>query len=43
MKNLKAEMAAAEVDLEIARKELAKAEEGFVKRDLDDELGYGIP
>ena len=43
IESLKTKMTAADVDLEIAKKELAKAEEGFVKRDLDDELGYGIP
>ena len=43
IKSLKAKMATAEADLEVARKELMKAEEGFVNRGLDDELGYGIP
>ena len=43
MKSLKEKIAASEIDLEIARRELVKAEEGFVKRNSDDELGYGIP
>ena len=38
IKSLTAEMAAAETDLEIARRELVKEEEGFVKRYLDDVL-----
>ncbi|MED6108129.1 hypothetical protein PIB30_020576 [Stylosanthes scabra] len=41
MKKLKAMVDAVEVDLEIARRELVKVEEGFEERDLDDELGYG--
>ncbi|XLR12267.1 hypothetical protein S83_040205 [Arachis hypogaea] len=42
-RNLKELMILAETDLERARKELAIAEKGFVKRELDDELGCGIP
>ncbi|XP_016186701.2 MATH domain and coiled-coil domain-containing protein At2g05420-like [Arachis ipaensis] len=41
-RNLKELMILAETDLERARKELAIAEKGFVKRELDDELGCGI-
>ncbi|QHO26261.1 uncharacterized protein DS421_12g387980 [Arachis hypogaea] len=40
MKKLKAMVAVVEVDLEMARNELVKVEEGFEKRDLDGELGY---
>ncbi|XP_027367336.1 MATH domain and coiled-coil domain-containing protein At3g58270-like [Abrus precatorius] len=42
-KRLKAKIAASEVDLEMARRDLAKAEEGFKELDLDAELGYGGP
>ncbi|XP_057740853.1 MATH domain and coiled-coil domain-containing protein At2g05420-like [Arachis stenosperma] len=42
-RNLKELMILAETDLERARKELAIAEKGFVKREMDDELGCGIP
>ncbi|RYQ87664.1 hypothetical protein Ahy_B09g095191 [Arachis hypogaea] len=38
----KAEVIAIDANLETTKKELAKAEEGFVARDLDDRLGYGI-
>ena len=41
MKRVKAKMAAVEVDLGVAKRELVKAEEGFEERDLDAELGYG--
>ncbi|QHO24968.1 uncharacterized protein DS421_12g377000 [Arachis hypogaea] len=41
MKKLKAMVATVEVDLEMARNELVKVEEGFEERDLDGELGYG--
>ncbi|XP_020972198.1 uncharacterized protein LOC107627970 isoform X3 [Arachis ipaensis] len=41
-KTLKAEAIAIDAVLETTKKELAKAEEGFVARDLDDQLGYGI-
>ncbi|XP_057744294.1 uncharacterized protein LOC130962183 isoform X2 [Arachis stenosperma] len=41
-KTLKAEVIAIDAVLETTKKELAKAEEGFVARDLDDQLGYGI-
>ncbi|KAJ7971378.1 Ubiquitin carboxyl-terminal hydrolase family protein [Quillaja saponaria] len=40
VKRLKAKMAAVVVDLEIARRDLAKAGEGFEERDLEIELGY---
>ena len=40
VKKLKQIVAAREIDLETARKELVKAEEGFEERHLDDELGY---
>ena len=43
IKSLKAKMVAREANLGLARRELVKAEDGFVKRDLDDELGYGMP
>ncbi|XP_061351806.1 MATH domain and coiled-coil domain-containing protein At3g58270-like isoform X2 [Gastrolobium bilobum] len=43
MKRLKAQMDAAEVDIEIARRDLVDAEEGFEEKDLDAELGYGGP
>ncbi|MED6195413.1 hypothetical protein PIB30_037693 [Stylosanthes scabra] len=43
VKSLKAEAIALNADLETTKKELAKAEEGFVVRDLDDELGCEIP
>ncbi|MED6127843.1 hypothetical protein PIB30_092027 [Stylosanthes scabra] len=42
MKKLKAMVDAVEVDLEMARRELVKVEEGFEERDLDDELGYRL-
>ncbi|RYR70624.1 hypothetical protein Ahy_A02g004959 [Arachis hypogaea] len=41
-KTLKAEIIAIDADLETTKEELAKAEEGFVARGLDDQLGYGI-
>ncbi|XLR55119.1 uncharacterized protein [Arachis hypogaea] len=41
-KTLKAEVIAIDADLETTKEELAKAEEGFVARGLDDQLGYGI-
>lgn len=41
MNGLKAKLAAAEADLEIARRDLMQAEEGFEERDLDAEIGYG--
>ncbi|KAJ7971379.1 Ubiquitin carboxyl-terminal hydrolase family protein [Quillaja saponaria] len=40
VKRLKAKMAVIEVDLEIARRDLAKAEDGFKERDLEIEIGY---
>ncbi|XP_052113938.1 uncharacterized protein LOC127745015 [Arachis duranensis] len=40
---LEEEAAAIDADLETAKDELAKAEEDFVARGLDDQLGYGIP
>ena len=42
-KRLKAKMIQAEVDLEIARRNLMKEKEGFEECDLDAELGYGRP
>ncbi|XP_016199371.1 uncharacterized protein LOC107640360 [Arachis ipaensis] len=39
---LKAKVIAIDAGLKTTKKELAKAEEGFVARDLDDRLGYGI-
>ncbi|MED6116817.1 hypothetical protein PIB30_103749, partial [Stylosanthes scabra] len=42
MKKLKALVASVEVDIEMARRELVKVEEGFEERDLDGELGYGL-
>ena len=42
IKSLTAEMAEAVTDLEIARRELIREEEGFVKRNLDDVLGREI-
>ncbi|MED6108126.1 hypothetical protein PIB30_020573 [Stylosanthes scabra] len=42
MKKLKAMVDAVEVDIEMARRELVKVEEGFEERDLDGELGYGL-
>ncbi|XLR12268.1 uncharacterized protein [Arachis hypogaea] len=41
-KTLKAEAIAIDAVLETTKEELAKAKEGFVARDLDDQLGYGI-
>ncbi|XLS83172.1 hypothetical protein HN51_049003 [Arachis hypogaea] len=41
MKKLKAMVTSVEVDLEMARSELVKVEEGFEEIDLDGELGYG--
>ncbi|QHO25683.1 hypothetical protein HN51_048992 [Arachis hypogaea] len=41
-KILKAEAIAIDADLETTKEELAKAEERFVARDLDDQLGSGI-
>ncbi|KAJ1432889.1 TRAF-like [Sesbania bispinosa] len=38
---LKEKLVAAVIDLEIARKDLVKAEESLEERDLDAELGYG--
>ena len=38
MKELKEKVAALEIDLETARKELVKAEEGFEERDLDKDI-----
>ncbi|XLR55120.1 hypothetical protein HN51_023414 [Arachis hypogaea] len=43
VKTLKADAIAIDAVLETTKKELAKAEEGFVEIDLDDQLGYGIP
>ena len=40
VKKLKENVAALEIDLETARKELVKAEEVFEERNLDDELRY---
>ena len=42
-KRLKAKMIEAEVNLEIARRNLMKEKEGFEECDLDAELGYGRP
>ncbi|CAB4268511.1 unnamed protein product [Prunus armeniaca] len=36
-------LAAAEIDLEAAKRDLAKAEEEFKKIDMDTELGYPLP
>ncbi|MED6108138.1 hypothetical protein PIB30_020585 [Stylosanthes scabra] len=41
-KSLKAKAIAMNADLEITKKELAMAEEGFVERDLDDKIGCGL-
>ncbi|KAJ7975933.1 Ubiquitin carboxyl-terminal hydrolase family protein [Quillaja saponaria] len=43
VKRLKAKVASVEVDLEVARRDLEKGEEGFEERDLETELGYGKP
>lgn len=43
MRKLKAKLAVAEIDLEVARRDLAEEENGFQERDMDAELGYGIP
>ncbi|XP_052113939.1 MATH domain and coiled-coil domain-containing protein At3g58360-like [Arachis duranensis] len=43
VESLKANVAAAKDDLEGAKLEFAIAEKGFVKKDLNDELGHGIP
>ncbi|TKY61872.1 Ubiquitin carboxyl-terminal hydrolase 13 [Spatholobus suberectus] len=43
MKKLKTKLAVAEHDLEVARRDLAEGENGFEERDMDAELGYGIP
>ena len=40
--DLQKEIKSLKANLELARRELVKAE-GFAKRDLDDELGYGMP
>ncbi|KAJ7975931.1 ubiquitin carboxyl-terminal hydrolase 12 [Quillaja saponaria] len=40
MRRLKAKVAVAEVDLEVARRDLAKVEEGFEEMDVNNELGY---
>ncbi|RDY14505.1 Ubiquitin carboxyl-terminal hydrolase 13, partial [Mucuna pruriens] len=42
-KRLKAKMVQAELDLELASKDLVKAKEGLDKCKLDAELGYGVP
>ncbi|KAF7842920.1 MATH domain and coiled-coil domain-containing protein [Senna tora] len=42
-RRLKAKLAAAEIDLEIARRDLVQAQEGFEERDTDAILGYGRP
>ncbi|KAI4300630.1 hypothetical protein L6164_033984 [Bauhinia variegata] len=39
---LKAKLAIAEIDIELASRELAKVEEGFEEKDIEAELGYGI-
>ncbi|KAK7337360.1 hypothetical protein VNO77_17927 [Canavalia gladiata] len=43
MKKLKAKLAVAKLDLEVARRDLAEVENGFEERNMDAELGYGIP
>ncbi|TQE10311.1 hypothetical protein C1H46_004150 [Malus baccata] len=41
VKRLRARLAVAEVDLEVAKRVLAKVEEGFGDTDMNRELGYG--
>ena len=43
MKRIKAKLVAAELDLDIAKRDLVQAQEGFEERDLEAELGYGKP
>ncbi|XP_061372130.1 MATH domain and coiled-coil domain-containing protein At3g58270-like [Gastrolobium bilobum] len=43
MRKLKAKLAVSELDLEVARRDLEEVENGFKERDMDAELGYGIP
>ncbi|KAI5342766.1 hypothetical protein L3X38_010642 [Prunus dulcis] len=42
-KRRSAALAVTEADLEVAKRDLAKEEEGFVETDMDRELGYGMP
>ncbi|XP_027349368.1 MATH domain and coiled-coil domain-containing protein At3g58270-like [Abrus precatorius] len=42
-RKLKAKLAVTELDLEVARKDLEEVENGFEERDMDAELGYGVP
>ncbi|ONI21241.1 hypothetical protein PRUPE_2G054900 [Prunus persica] len=41
-KRRSAALAVTEADLEVAKRDLAKEEEGFVETDMDRELGYGM-
>ena len=43
MKRLRTRLAVREVDLEVAMRDLAVVQMGFEERDMDAELGYGIP
>ncbi|KAH0981466.1 hypothetical protein GBA52_008643 [Prunus armeniaca] len=42
-KRRSAVLAVTEADLGMAKRDLAKEEEGFVETDMDRELGYGMP
>ncbi|XP_050133796.1 MATH domain and coiled-coil domain-containing protein At3g58270-like [Malus sylvestris] len=41
VKRLRARLAVAELDLEVAKRDLAKVDEGFGETDMNRELGYG--
>ncbi|MED6106212.1 hypothetical protein PIB30_002666 [Stylosanthes scabra] len=41
MKMLRAKMAVTEIDLELAKRDLAEVQMGFEDKDMDKELGYG--
>ncbi|KAG4911851.1 hypothetical protein JHK84_052325 [Glycine max] len=43
LKKLKTKLVVAQVDLEVARRDLPEVENDFRERDMDAELGYGIP
>ncbi|XP_061372129.1 MATH domain and coiled-coil domain-containing protein At3g58270-like [Gastrolobium bilobum] len=43
MRKFEAKLAVAELDLEVSRRDLTEIANGFEERDMDAELGYGIP
>ncbi|KAJ1390690.1 TRAF-like [Sesbania bispinosa] len=43
LRRLKAKLAVAELDLGVARRDLAEVEKGFEEKDMNAQLGYGMP